>query len=291
MSEQYDAEVADVGDESAVIDGALEANLEVAAPVVETVGSVKDFAAVITEVTQGDNRRWFRGTRDSAHHLLPSLYRHPTIKGAASLIELEWELLSEFRHEAPPFANQLPPAQLELLFLMQHHGIPTRLLDWTENPFIALFFALENARQERTGEETDATVWLLDPIRLNMIANSNRAGANRVFGAYADELGGYQPSQEFKKVSMLLPLAIHGVHNSQRIVAQRGSFTIFGRVTTPMDKSAELSGPDGVVKQIRVAAGAKREMFQDLFNMGVSDSVVYPDLDGLGREIKNRRGF
>ena len=264
---------------------------EVAAPIMDTVASVKEFAALMVDATRGGHRRWFRGTRDCTYHLVPSLYRHPKVKGTDQLIDLEWELLSEFRHEAPPFASRLPPEQLELLFLMQHYGIPTRLLDWSENPFIALFFALENARQERAGEEMEATVWLLDPIRLNTIAYSNRANANRVYGAYADELGAYQPSQDLKKVSMLLPLAIHGVHNSQRIVAQRGSFTIFGRDTTPLNQSVKLSGPDGVIKQVRIAAGAKREMFEDLFNMGIADSVVYPDLEGLGREIRNRRGF
>lgn len=269
---------------------ALEAE-EVAAPIVNTVGSVKDFAALMVEATRGGNRRWFRGTRDCTYQLVPSLYRHPKIKSPDCLIDLEWELLSQFRHEAPPFAGKLPAEHLELLFLMQHYGIPTRLLDWTENPFIALFFALENARQERPGEEKEATVWLLDPIRLNTIAYSNIENSNRVYGAYARELGGYQPSQDSKRVSMLLPLAIHGVRNSQRIVAQRGSFTIFGRDTTAIDQSPKLSGPEGVIKQVRVAAGAKKEMFEDLFNIGVADSVVYPDLDGLGREIRNRRGF
>ena len=90
---------------------------------------------------------------------------------------------------------------------------------------------------------------------------------------------------------MLLPLAIHGVHNSQRIVAQRGSFTIFGRDTTALNQSANLSGPNGVIKQVRIVAAAKKEMLADLNNIGVADSVVYPDLDGLGREIRNRRGF
>ncbi|MCX7378701.1 MAG: FRG domain-containing protein [Alphaproteobacteria bacterium] len=270
-----------------------DANLppEPKAPIVATVETVQDFASLVIQETRGQSRRWFRGTRNCIYRLVPSLYRHPSIKGTDRLIELEWELLSEFRHEAPPFSNRLPPENLELLFLMQHYGIPTRLLDWTENPFIALFFALENARQERAGEEVDATVWILDPVNLNKIAYSNRANANRVYGAYADELAAYQPSQDAKKVSMLLPLAIHGVHNSQRIVAQRGSFTIFGRDTTALDQNSALSGFSGVVKQIRISANSKKQMFDDLFNIGVADSVVYPDLDGLGREIRNRRGF
>lgn len=262
-----------------------------AAPTVKTVSSVEEFAALVVDATRDGKRHWFRGTRDSTHRLVPSLYRHPQIQNPDDLIRLEWELLSEFRHQAPPFANNLPSAHLELLFLMQHHGIPTRLLDWTENPFIALFFALENARQEQDQDAKEAAVWLLNPIKLNTIANSNRENTNRIFGAYADELGAYQPSQEAIKVSMLKPLAIYGVHNSQRIVAQRGSFTIFGKDIMPLDKQPDLGGPNGVVEQVRIDAKAKKEMLKDLYNIGVADSVVYPDLDGLGREIRNRRGF
>jgi hypothetical protein len=264
---------------------------EIVAPIVATVSSVKDFATLVIDATRGGHRRWFRGTRDCVHQLVPSLYRHPKVKGTDPMIDLEWRLLSEFRHEAPPFANTLPTEPLEILFLMQHYGIPTRLLDWTENPFIALFFALENARQERAGEEKDATVWLLDPIGLNKIAGGNRENANQVYGAHAAELGGYRPSQDSKQVIMRLPLAIHGVRNNQRIVAQRGAFTIFGRDTTALDQNAELSGPNGVITQVRIPALDKKGMFDDLSNIGVADSVVYPDLDGLGREIRNRGGF
>ncbi|WEZ82186.1 hypothetical protein P6U16_13470 [Rhizobium sp. 32-5/1] len=90
---------------------------------------------------------------------------------------------------------------------------------------------------------------------------------------------------------MKLPLAIFGVHNSPRIVAQRGAFVLFGKETEALDKHPELSGDQGVVARIVIPAASKRRMFLNLYDIGISDVVVYPDLDGLGREIKNRKGF
>jgi hypothetical protein len=261
------------------------------APVIAVVSNLAEFAACVSELaSSGKGVRWFRGTSMATHSLIPSLYRHPTIKDANDLMELEWELLSEFRHQAPPFAGKLPDPNLELLFLMQHFGVPTRLLDWSENPFIALFFALERALQAG-GNDHDAAVWVLDPVELNNRSTSYRESATRIFGAYAPELAGYEPSEYGKRIAMKLPLAIFGIHNSPRIVAQRGAFVMFGRDTTALDLNPALSGDQGVVDKILVKSAFKGQMRKDLSNIGVSDSVVYPDLDGLGREIKNRKGF
>jgi hypothetical protein len=262
----------------------------VEAPVFATISDLEAFAACVARLAAEDGKLWYRGTRSDDHHLVPSLYRHPTIKKPDELIELEWELLSEFRHQAPPFAGKLPEQDLELLFLMQHYGVPTRLLDWTENPFVALFFALENALQAGSSEH-DAAIWILNPSKLNEQATSHRETSQRIYGAYSDELRGYQPSQDGKRVTMKLPLAIFGVHNSPRIVAQRGAFVLFGKDTDPLDQHPSLSGDNGVVMRITIPRDSKKDMFLHLYDIGISDAVVYPDLDGLGREIKNRRGF
>lgn len=258
------------------------------APVCDKITSLASYMSLMAGMTNSGSRFWFRGTRESRHDLEPSLFRHPSIKDANKLIELEWALLSDFRHKAPPFTTSLPKDDLEVLFLMQHFGVPTRLLDWSESPFVALFFALENARQD---ESHDASVWILNPVTLNSLAANLREGSDQIYGAYAAELASYKPRAEGIKLTEKLPSALFGIHNSPRIVAQRGTFVIFGKDTTPMNKHPLLKDREDIIKRIDIDKTAKRKMFLELANMGVSDSVIYPDLDGLGREIKNYRGF
>lgn len=255
----------------------------------EIVSTMTDFLALVSGLTADGKPLWFRGVRNSAYDLEPSLYRHPTVKDANDLIELEWGLLSDFRHRAPPFSDRLPKEALEMLFLMQHYGVPTRLLDWSESPLVSLFFALENARQ-RGGGDHDASVWVLDPIALNSLAADQREGSDVIYGADSDELRAFLPRADPKNLKQILPSAMFGIHNSPRIVTQRGTFVIFGKDTTPMNRHVKITSTS-ILRRIDIAKDAKGRVFSELFNMGMSDSAVYPDLDGLGRELRNRRGF
>lgn len=256
------------------------------------VSSLSEYAEAASLVAAEGKTIWFRGARRATYDLSPGLFRHPEIKLSRDLLELEWQLLTDYRHQAPPFAKLVPASDLELLFIMQHFRVPTRLLDWTENPFIALFFALENARDEIVGREIDSAVWLIDPIELNTKTFANRKNANRVLGAYAGELDGIKPSSRPDEININTPCALYGIHNTPRIVAQRGSFILYGNDTKSMELQTDLRlGPDGVLRKIVLKGAFKRQIFEQLFNMGISDSVVYPDLDGLSREIRNRRGF
>ncbi|WP_161792422.1 FRG domain-containing protein [Croceibacterium mercuriale] len=257
-----------------------------------TVTSLREFADEVSILAAEGRTIWFRGARDVRHDLRPGLFRHPTLTQATDLIDLEWQLLNDYRHQAPPFKPSIPASDLELLFVMQHYRVPTRLLDWTENPFTALFFATENARDEDPGSELDAAVWVINPIELNRKTFPNRVNAARVLGAYAKDIQGLLPAPTVEGIEITTPCAIYGVHNTPRIVAQRGSFILYGRDTSSMEDQVSLNlMNDNVLRKIVVTGPSKREIFSHLFNMGISDSVVYPDLDGLSREIRNRRGF
>ncbi|MGO9404232.1 MAG: FRG domain-containing protein [Terriglobales bacterium] len=253
------------------------------------ISCLNDLSVFLKDKTVFDSPLWFRGVRDSARHvLLPSLYRHPTITGA-NLKGLEADLMSMFRHRAPPFLRELPKGDFELLFLMQHHGVPTRLLDWTENPYIALFFALENAADEDPARAVDSAVWVLNPILLNKTALTNHT-ADHIFAIEDELLHGYEPSIPPKN-SGKLPVAMDGVHNSPRIVAQRGAFVLFGTQAVAMNNEPVLTAVPGLLHKLVINRTLKKSMRDALFATGITDSVVYPDLDGLGREIKYRLRF
>jgi hypothetical protein len=249
-----------------------------------------EFSAFVADNATKERGLWFRGTRDAEkHHLVPTLYRHATKTDAESLTKLETELMTAFRHRSPPFVREIPKDDFELLFLMQHHGVPTRLLDWSENPYVSLFFSLENARSEEPANATDAAVWVLDPYALNVSALANHRNTERILAANDVLLSAYKPQLHVDN-SGALPVAMYGVHNSQRIVAQRGVFVLFGSSTTPMNK-VPLIVEKKILRQLVIAKEVKNEMFAALSNLGVTDSVVYPDLDGLAREIRYRYGY
>ena len=146
-------------------------------PTVHTVSTLRDYVEVIDTVTNDPScPSWFRGVGCSEFDLLPSLYRHPTKKSRAEVHELERALVVRFRERALPYLSGPLPSYWECLFLMQHHGVPTRLLDWTENPMIALFFALSAARRIRRRDRTandsplpkePAAIWVLSPSMWN----------------------------------------------------------------------------------------------------------------------------
>ena len=250
-----------------------------------------DFASIVAERADGTDPVWFRGLSCSeSHRLKPSLFRHPIVDQASELLAAEASMVGTFRHRAPPFLTRdlhsgEGKEDLEVLFIMQHYGLPTRLLDWTENPFVALYFALVKCR--RNAPNTDPAVWMLRPKRLNDV--SLRGSSKRrdiILTPDHESLLGYFPGD----VSRDRPVAMFGVHNSTRIVAQRGVFVLFGADEKPMDEQGDISDVS-IMERITIPKTHASEIFASLFQLGFTDSVVFPDLDGLAREIGYQHGY
>src|SRR5690554_1256528 len=79
---------------------------------------------------------WYRGCGDSEYRLIPALYRHTLVEPSQELCKFENDMLELFIQRSMPYTNSSLSLEkeMETLFLMQHYGVPTRLLDWTENP-------------------------------------------------------------------------------------------------------------------------------------------------------------
>lgn len=259
----------------------------------KNVETLKEFGdAVEAFLALPSDARWYRGIGDSTYELRPSLFRHPSI-AAKKPLELEQQLLVRFRQRSIPYLNQRIDDDWELLFLMQHHGVPTRLLDWTENPYIALYFALTSCKKDpKTDAYPDCCVWSLDPIAWNRAVLDHISYTDGVLVASDERLNAHKPGVK-ENVFSKKPVAMYGSYNSPRIVAQRGTFMVFGSDVSPMEnvKAATAAITDDVLSKLVIPGEKVPACLKSLTSIGYTDSVIFPDLDGLAREIKRGFGF
>lgn len=248
---------------------------------------IEEFQANATESL------WYRGCGKKSYALIPSLYRHKKAKTPDQLAELERKLMTRFRQRSLPYHARALTDDWDTLFFMQHYGIPTRLLDWTENPLTSLHFALMGARRKKnsTSYEEPASVWVLDPVMWNRHALSHQSFEGGALTPGDEALKGYKPTLTFAGMNNH-PVALYGAHNSPRIVAQQGVFTIFGQNTAPMEKLyQDEEFPENSLIRVTINRSVIASMRESLLGHGVTETVVYPDLEGLALEIKRSFGF
>ncbi|MFM0317787.1 FRG domain-containing protein [Paraburkholderia nemoris] len=227
--------------------------------------------------------RWFRGCgKHPDHRLEPTLLRHKDVKAKTmDPLQLEYRLRMRFLQTSAPFLSSTPATDFDWLFLQQHYGVPTRLLDWTENPFIALYFALSSSK-----DNENACVWMLDPLAWNRSALNNTQ-LDRVPDPTMPQAMQFlkNPGDDFSPNE---PIAIYGNHTNPRITAQRGTFVMFCKSPEPMEQKAYA---EQALVCFVIESGRKISIYEKLLSIGYTHSVVYPDLSGLGTEIKTSFGF
>ena len=163
---------------------------------------------------------WFRGQSLAAWHLEPKLLR------TAPTGTLEAHFINRFKQHASFLIEKPPVSEFDWLFLMQHYGMATRLLDWSESPLVGLYFAVEEAQYH----SSDGALWALMPTLLNSKAHYRPLYEHEVPSFDDEHLSNYQPgtiAQEQR--SSLNPMAAIARRNSARMHAQQGVFTISHR--------------------------------------------------------------
>lgn len=225
------------------------------------------YDALISAVdSAGRGVQLFRGHCDSIWPLLPSLARYDWPAG--TLADTEQNTYFDFVTRAGDLlaATADPWAHI---FAMQHFGLPTRLLDWTETLGVAIYFALKSG----TG---DAAVWMLNPYVLN------KRTLNRDEIIHPTELHGNYYEYYISKVRALEGnvVAISPLRHNPRVFNQRAGFTLHDDLESPLN----VLHPDAVTK-IDIPAAARDGARKFLQAAGISEFSLFPDLDGLAREL------
>jgi hypothetical protein len=172
---------------------------------------------------------------------------------------------------------------------MQHYGAPTRLLDWTINPLAALYFAI------RDDLERDAAVWVIDPWRWNSahikyLFGPAASGWYETKNYLLDLEDAFDTESDEKQTQKQWPVAIEPPHIDRRIAAQGSKFVLFGRKKNMIDSPA-INNPKGgktkhaILDRIVVPKRAIKDLREELAEIGIHDSTMFPDLPGLGRHI------
>jgi hypothetical protein len=228
---------------------------------------------------------FFRGHSDVSYQLKPSLYRNTAISSEACW-KLERRVFFEFRTRARQLYEETH-SDWDVLFHMQHHGVPTRLLDWTSVFGVALYFALLGHR-----EATVPCLWLLNPYALNFATwgvhrlfnpkyLARDETANRSF-EYGELLLDTHP-QHWEERLWRTPLAISDHQRSERMFAQSGWFTVHGTDTRAMEDI--FSDRGDVLRKVEVPLEAVPVAKRFLVLGGIGHRQLFPDLDGLARSV------
>lgn len=222
---------------------------------------------------------FFRGQGDASWSLAPSLFRGPVVRSRYEYQKLEYDLFFEFEARAHEIHDR-SFTQWDILFNMRHHGVPTRLLDWTESLGVAVFFAIQNFKPGRK-----PCVWMLNPYSLNEHEDSydNRDLISPDY--LGNDYGQFLIEDE--GFGFKLPVAIYPKQRNPRMGAQKGWFTCHGDLYKPLEK---IIGSSVLRKvELDVAAIPAAQAFLD--SVCLDDYQVFPDLDGLARALSKKYGF
>ncbi|WP_313376334.1 FRG domain-containing protein [Chishuiella sp.] len=282
------------------------------------VNSVSEYIQEIKNISSkllGDDNHdlWFRAENEFFKtKLIPSIFREKdffgeelsksniyeskviTPEGCNIASKIENTLRSKFSINNHIYnKNKYSSDSWENYYLMQHYGIPTRLLDWSESALIALFFCVEKLNSEYNG-----IIWILNPYKLNELSFLDFQSLN---SKHKDNLYSVHTPQRNKKKStpngiltnyldfkfddnnnFNFPIAITPTRFDLRMKYQKSNFTIFGNIVNGL-----LANPSNndFLDKIIINKDKIEEIKDELYVLGITNESIYPGLEGVAKDV------
>lgn len=222
------------------------------------LSSFQDFLLYIEDIEMiGYDINLFRG-QSSDEKLLPQICREDL---TIDTTDIEIKMLEDFKRRSPLLINHKFQSDWEWLVYAQHFGLKTRLLDWTSNPLVALWFACENQHKM----DKNSYLYILtcdDNMRVDLATN--------------------QSPFESSSTKILRPEL-----NNVRIVAQSGWFTAHkysksAKMFVPLETNKSLKTK---ITKLEIPAEVKKDFLRKLTMFGVNSRTIFPDVNGLSLHL------
>lgn len=238
---------------------------------------IKSIDCLINEIKQlrnkyGNQPIWFRGQEDSQWSIIPSIQRNGLHKKENFITNDFYIHVNQIEDNMPNKTNYAG-----WMSLMQHYGLPTRILDWSSSPLIACYFALEKNREL----SNDSCIWVLIPRRVNKQEGFEECVYP--IDAYTVQqmlISAFKSNVEIEDKYADKIIACHSVEKNLRMYSQQSAFTVHNS----KKRLEDICDSETLFKFV-IPYKYKQEIYESISILGISTSFIYPDMEHVSKDI------